>query len=464
MNIFVFVTILVVLQLVCLWVGQLSAKNVHNAKGYFLANKEIKFFPLLMTFVATQIGGGLILGSAEEAFQFGWTVLLYPLGACLGFLVLALGIGKKLAEFEVATVAELLGVAYRSPTLKKVASVLSILSLFMILMGQVIASRKFIVSLGMDHSFLFLLFWAVVIIYTVIGGLRAVVSIDIVQAAFFIVVFTCGLAYILVNGNFAVSPIIQSGFSSEVFEFDLPKLTGWLLMPLLFMVIEQDMAQRCFAAKSPRIVAKAAGYAALCTFFVSIIPVFIGILGKAMGITVPSGSSVFMVVVEVFSNPVVAAFVGCAVLMAILSTAISLLNAVSSNLSQDFNFVRSKGERGVRISRQITAGIGFAAVLCSFYPGSIVDLLIESYELSVYCLFIPVFFGLFKIEKSTSSAWGACLFGGIGFIITRFFYFDFPKEILCLLASSVGYWLGELPLCKCTKKIPRESSTEMIGS
>ena len=101
-----------------------------------------------MTFVATQIGGGLVLGAAEEAYQFGWTVLLYPLGACLGFVVLALGVGKNLARFQVSTVAEFFEVVYRSPLLKKMASLLSITSLFMILMAQVIASRKFMVSLG----------------------------------------------------------------------------------------------------------------------------------------------------------------------------------------------------------------------------------------------------------------------------------------------------------------------------
>ena len=94
-------------------------------------------------------------------------------------------------------------------------------------------------------------------------------------------------------------------------------------MPLLFMVIEQDMAQRCFAARSPRVVTRAAAYAALCTLFVCVIPVFVGILGKQMGIIVPAGSSVFMDVTQDLTNPSLAAFIGCAVLMAVLSTAIS---------------------------------------------------------------------------------------------------------------------------------------------
>lgn len=443
MSTTVFVGVLALLQLICFWAGKRASKNLQGQQDYFLAGKDIRFFPLLMTFVATQIGGGLVLGSAEEAYQFGWTVLLYPLGACLGFVVLALGIGKKLARYPVSTVAELLGFFYQSQWLKKMASLLSIVSLFMILMAQVIASRKFMVSLGMDNNMLFLGFWGIVIIYTVMGGLKAVVSIDIIQALFFIAVFALGLGYILYTGSFSLASVIEGGWKGEAFEFNVDKLSGWLLMPLLFMVIEQDMAQRCFAARSPRVVTKAAGYAALCTLLVCIIPVFIGILGKQAGIVVPAGSSVFMDVVQALTNPSLAAFLGCAVLMAVLSTAISLLNAVSSNLSQDFDFDAMKGEQSVQISRRITAGIGLAAVAGSFYMGEIVGLLIQSYELSVYCLLIPVCAALFKQKGNAVAAWSAFVCGGTAFCFTRNISLPIPKEIICLIISGAGYIVGE---------------------
>ena len=263
-----------------------------------------------MTFVATQIGGGLVLGAAEEAYKFGWTVLLYPLGACLGFVVLALGIGKKLARYEVSTVAELLEVFYKSPLLKKTASCLSIVSLFMILMAQVIASRKFMVSLGFDQNMLFLAFWGVVIIYTVMGGLKAVVKIDIIQGLFFIIVFAGAFGLITYAAPNSFSDIVVGGWKGEAFDFDAEKLSGWLLMPLLFMVIEQDMAQRCFAARSPKVVTKAAGYAALCTLLVCIFPVFVGILGKQSGVSSTAGSSIFMDTIQQLTNPYMSAICG----------------------------------------------------------------------------------------------------------------------------------------------------------
>lgn len=439
-----FIGVLALLQLVCFWAGKKASKNLHDQQDYFLAGKDIRFFPLFMTFVATQIGGGLVLGAAEEAYQFGWTVLLYPLGACLGFVVLAIGIGKKLARYQVSTVAELLEVFYQSRLLKKMASLLSIVSLFMILMAQVIASRKFMVSLGLDQNMLFLAFWAIVIIYTVMGGLKAVVRIDIIQALFFIIVFAAALGLILYTGSFSLPQVIEGGWKGEAFDFNTEKLSGWLLMPLLFMVIEQDMAQRCFAASSPRVVTKAAGYAALTTLVVCVFPVFMGILGKQMGVESRAGSSIFMDAIQALTNPFMAAFVACAVLMAVLSTAISLLNAVSSNLSQDFDFDGSKGEQSVQLSKKITAGIGLAAVGGSYYAGEIVGLLIQSYELSVYCLFIPVCAALFKQKGNVLSAWMAFAFGGAAFCLTREYSFIVPKEVVCLAVSGLGYGLASV--------------------
>ena len=443
MNLTVFISVLALLQIVCLWVGKRASSNLKDQQAYFLAGKDVRFFPLLMTFVATQIGGGVILGAAEEAYHFGWTVLFYPLGACLGFVVLAIGVGKKLAQFQVSTVAELVGVVYQSQWLKKIASLLSIVSLLMILVAQVIASRKFMLSLGLDHSILFLAFWGIVIIYTVCGGLKAVVSIDMIQALFFITAFALGFGCILYFNPISLPAVLEGGWSSQNFEFDSHKLIGWLLMPLLFMVIEQDMAQRCFAARSPRIVTQAAACAALCTLLVCIIPVFLGVLGKQEGVVVAEGSSVFMEVVQIFTTPWLSACIGCAVLMAILSTAISLLNAVSSNITQDFDFTWLKKIPSVQLARTITAGVGLAAVAGSFYARDIVNLLIQSYELSVCCLFIPVFAALFKYRGNSLSAWLAVSMGGMGFVLARFVEIDFPKEIFSLLLSGAGYGIGE---------------------
>lgn len=441
MNVSLFIALLFVLQFLYWSVGRYTSKNLHSKDDYFLAGKSVRFFPLMMTFLATQVGGGIILGAADEAYVFGWPVIFYPLGASLGLICLGSGIGRRLARFPVSTVAQIFEVSYGSLMLKKVASILSVLSLFMILVAQIIASNRFFVSLGFDNTPLFIAFWAIVIIYTVQGGLKAVISTDVVQAGFFSIVFLICFAFVL----YADPSIAQLQLPRlEEFASVSSKLYGWLLMPLLFMVIEQDMAQRCFAGASPRIVSRASLVAGIITMIVCIVPIFFGTLANITELVVPEGGSVLMAAIAKGTNPWITAVVGCAVLAAVISTATSLINAISSNLSNDFKWTLFQRVAPLRLVRSITCIISIAAIFFSFYFDNIVDLLIQSYELSVACLFVPIFLALFKKEKHFLAALLSILFGAFGFFLFRFFPIFFPREVASLLLSFLGYGFGEI--------------------
>ena len=452
MNVSIFVSLLFSLQFFYWIVGRRSSKNLNNKEDYFLAGKNVRLFPLMMTFLATQVGGGVVLGAADEAYQFGWPVLLYPLGASLGLILLGAGIGRKLAEFHVSTVAQIFEVAYRSVMLKRMASILSVVSLFMILVAQIIASNKFLVSLGFSNTPLFIAFWAIVIIYTAQGGLKAVISTDIVQAAFFSTVFLLCFAFVLYSDSSISSLQLPQ---VENFTHVSSKLCGWLLMPLLFMIIEQDMGQRCFAGASPRIVSKAALLAGIGTMIICIVPVFFGSLAHAIGLEVPKGGSVLMATIAKTTNPWITALVGCAVLAAIISTATSLINAISSNLSNDFKLPILQRADTMRMVQGITCVISIAAIFFAFYFDNIVDLLIQSYELSVSCLFIPIFIALFKKRGNFLAALISILFGAIGFFLFRIVPIEFPKEIASILLSLFGYNCGELISCYQTKMMDK---------
>lgn len=442
MNFTFFIFAIFALQLICLVVSSKISKTIKNQDDYYLAGKGISFLPLMMTFLATQLGGGMILGAAEEAYHYGWYVILYPMGSSLGFLLLALGLGKRMYQFKVSTIAQIFEVAYGSSTLKKVASGLSIISLFMIFVGQVIASKKFMLSFGVDYGYVFAAFWGIVIIYTVMGGLQAVVATDIIQATFFIFVFAVSFIYILSTNGSLSDSIFHSGLNSEIFTFKAEKFCGWLLMPLLFMVIEQDMGQRCFAAKSGKTVSWATGAAALLILAVSMVPIFFGIFAKASHIEVTSGSSVLMAVSMKATTPILSALIGCAVIAAIISTADSLLNAISSNLMQDFNLPLGKNK--VFVSRALTAFIGFSGILVSTYFHNVVDILILSYELSISCLFIPVFAAMLKGKGEPLSATSSILLGGLSFFFFRYYPIEVPREVASLFLSAIGYGVGEL--------------------
>lgn len=426
-----FVILLFILQSIYWYVGKRSSRNIKTQDDYYLAGKSVTFFPLMMTFLATQVGGGLVLGSADEAYKYGWTILLYPLGNAIGLICLGLGLGRKLAQFQVSTIAQILEVVYRSPLLRKIASMLSIISLFMILVGQIIASRKFLIAMGIPNTAIFVLVWASIILYTVRGGLKAVIATDVAQATLFSLVFLFTFGYAAYDG--------QLPASIESFAISTSKYTAWLLMPLLFMIIEQDMGQRCFAGESPRTVSRASFWAGVCSMVICVIPVYFGVLAKSLDLVIPPGASVLMVTIEALTNPWITAIVGCAVLAAVISTATSLISAISSNLSSDF-LSKQKSLRSMQI---ITASLSAAAIISAFFFNNIVDMLMQSYELSVSCLLVPILIALFKKRGNFISGILSISFGISGFCLFKFVPPPIPAEMGSILLSLAGYGIGE---------------------
>ncbi|MBS0626443.1 MAG: sodium:solute symporter family protein [Verrucomicrobia bacterium] len=424
MNTTLFIISLLLLQGTCWWIGNRSSKSANTGADYYLGGRAIGLFPLIMTFFATQVGGGIVLGSAQEAYKFGWWVLFYPIGQVLGLLALGCGIGKRLAKFQVSTVAQVFEIYYRSPLLKKLVSLFSIVSLFMILAAQVIASKSFLTAIGVDASWLFYLFWALLISYTAMGGMKSVIATDLIQAFFFVGVFLLAFGASLFLGN----PVLPE---NTPLEFSSSKINGWLFMPLLFTFIEQDMAQRCFGAKSSSILSKGAILAGLATMAISWIPVYFGVLGNSLGTS--AEGSVLIYSVMAATSPWITSLVGCAVIAAIFSTANALINAVGSNLSEDFQI-----GNGSRSRRVMAILIGAMAILVSSCFNNVVDLLILSYELSVNCLIIPLLGALFLGERGRNlpAALASIGAGAAGYALGRFFG---APELFGIGCSAAAY-------------------------
>jgi SSS family solute:Na+ symporter len=442
MDLATFIVSALLLQIVCAWVGKHSSQTLKNAEDYYLSGKSVSFFPLMMTFVATQVGGGLVLGSATEAFRFGYWVLLYPLGQVLGFLCLGLGVGKKLSQFNVSTVAEIFEVAYGSPLLKKFASLLSIVSLFMILVAQVLASQQFLSALGVDQPLFFFLLWMLLIAYTAIGGMKAVISTDKIQVGFFVAVFL--LAF---SAAWIFPPSISPSLGTIPLSPSLSKLTGWFFMPLLFTFIEQDMGQRCFAAKSASVLKRATFVAALVTFLICLIPLYFGQLAPELGIHPSTSKCLFIASVSAATSPFIAALTGTAVIAAILSTADSLINAIGSNISNDF-FRKEKdsslaSKETLRKTQWLSTLVGVSALFVSLFFDNIVELLIQSYELSVVFLFVPLVAALVQPKRRLFSALLSMVFGATAFVAFRLWPSPFPREVGAVGASLLGYAIGE---------------------
>jgi SSS family solute:Na+ symporter len=131
----------------------------------------------------------------------------------------------------------------------------------------------------------------------------------------------------------------------------------------------------------------------------------------------------------------------CALAAAITSTADSLLCAISSNIVQDFDFNFIKINK-LKFSKIVTLVVGLLSIIVAYFSNDIIGILIQSYELSISCLFIPIFLCYFKVQLNKNAAILSVVMGFAGFVLFRFLSLPVPKELASLILSLFGYLIG----------------------
>ena len=436
-----FIVVLLVLSAIYLLLGLLVSKNITSTTDYFLAGRQLGYIPVTFTLIATQLGGGMMLGTAQKAYYYGYYGVVYTLGMSLGFLLLASGIAQRLQSFKVSTTAELFEKCYQSTFLKKIASLLSVMTLSGLLLAQFIASRTLLAGLGLSNEIVFLLFWAFIIAYTVLGGLKAVVITDVFQVIFIIIIFGGILLY-----NFMLHPFLFSwqSLAQQQTLFDTTSMNSadiaaTFLMPVFFALIEQDLAQRFFASRSKKVAFWSALSAAIFMILFSFVPIYFGMQTKLLNLPIGLETNPLIPSLEYMTNTFIFVLAVCGIVSAFTSTADSLLAATSTNIAEDLAKQYIPPKQRLVFAQIITCIIGVVILLLSYIvPNDIIGTLIKSYELTVSCLFVPLLYSYYYTGLNKKPAGLAMITGFIAFILVTLYQIPFGG-LLSVFCSFVAF-------------------------
>jgi SSS family solute:Na+ symporter len=427
------------------WIGLTVGKNTLTENDYFLAGRTIGLVPLAGTLLATQIGSGLTLGTADAAYRYGFAGLFYGFGCAAGFVVLGLGVAGALRSLNVGTTAEVFEKYFASPALKRIASLLSILSLTGIFIAQVVASRHLLsVGVGLENDWLFICFWVVLIAYTMYGGLPGVVATDLLQMTVIVSVFVGFISWCWWQGLISGEAVRGLGVVHAMPVRGFADWFGYLGMPLLFSLVEQDLAQRFFSAQSSKIASRAAWASAVGIVSFATIPAVIGVQARLSGLAVVSGQSPFIAFVSQHLGPLGQALIMCALVAAVASTADSLLCAISSNVVQDFVSPAYGSVMRMRSAELVTGIVGVVSLVSSYYCTNVLTVLIQSYELLVSGILVPVLMCVMRAPLGRLAAmWSVTI--GLGVYAGLWFGFvsiAAPYSLVALGCSLVAYGAG----------------------
>jgi len=444
MNYVLFFTVFAVLGVFYLIFGYQAAQKLQNLDDYFLAQRNLGIMPLSIALIAVHFGSGVIIGTSDDSFTMGLYGLHYIVSISLGFIILALGVAWYMRALPVTTTAEVFAYRYQSTPLKYGASLASICSLIGILLAQMVGTRELMASLHLYSPWLFTAFWAIIIGYTMAGGLSAIVKSNVFQIVFIVCVF-CGLfGYELVtNFDMVYYAFSQPETFSALDTFSIHRIITFILIPACYTLIEQDIAQNIFAARSQNIAVISACIASFFMLSFSCIPAYFGMKSRLLGLDLPAGANPLLFLFDQEYPSWIVVFAVYGIFAASISTADTILCAITSHVIEDFKLRTSTAYGSIKLAQGTTLGIGVITLVASLYATSLLDILINSYMIPIATFFVPLVIAYITPRVSRYAAYASIICGGMSLIIFKTVYtiYVIPPEAASLLMSAAAYML-----------------------
>ena len=210
------------------WASRASARKNSSSgfiQNYFVGGRTMGGVVLAMTLVATYTSASSFLGGPGLAASWGLTQS-WVAAIQIGTAFLTLGIvGKKLGmisrRIKAVTISDYLRARYKSPAVDIICSIMLVVFFITQMIAQFKGGATLLQSVtGLSYISALVLFSAVVIIYTSLGGFKAVVITDTIQGF----IMACGTFLLLFF-------VIRAGGGMEsILEYNAANNPGWDLI------------------------------------------------------------------------------------------------------------------------------------------------------------------------------------------------------------------------------------------
>ncbi len=321
---------------------------------FYLAGRSIGFFVLLLTLFATQYSGNAISGFPGQTYRHGLSYIMsvtFMVGIVTGYLLFAPRLYEVARRRRFITPTDFLADRFGSSALSYLSALIFTVTLFNYLLAQLIAMGHAFEGLTegrIDYMAGVIGGAAVILIYELLGGMRAVAWTDVLQGSLLLagMILVALLIGTEIGSPAAVVAGIQRLAPEKLVIPDFQTCAVWLSNFLLLGLgapLYPQAIQRIYAARRLGELRRAlAGMAFLPLIGITTV-VFIGTAGILLFPdleALEADQVTFKVLAHLVARqpfayyPVLAIMM--AVLAAIMSTADSCLLSISSIVSKDF--------------------------------------------------------------------------------------------------------------------------------
>ena len=453
--------------LASIFIGLYAAKRVKTTADYAVAGRSLPLAVVIATTFATWFGSETVLGVSAKFVQGGLgSVVEDPVGASMCLILVGLFFAYKLYQKNLITIGD-----YYRQRYGKGVEIFCSLVIIVSYLGWVAAQ---ITALGLVFSLLtqgamstttgMLVGTAVVLIYTLYGGMWSVAMTDFIQ----MIVIALGLVAIawyaaeLAGGaNKVVDFAVQKG-SLQFFPSGGTK--EWLFFAAAAMTMmlgsipQQDVFARVMSSKNAKTAVRGPVIGGILYFLFALIPMFVVM---AAVIIMPETTQALLkddpqkvlptLVMEKMPLFLQIAFFG-ALLSAIMSTASATLLAPSTTFVENIlrNIKPGMSDAATLKAMRVSVLVFTVFVLSyaiTMQGTPIYELVSGAYQITLVGAFVPLVFGLYWERASTQGAVLSIVLGVATWMLfssATSWSEAFPAQLAGLITALIGMFLGSL--------------------
>jgi SSS family solute:Na+ symporter len=406
------VSVLCAYFLIVLAIGFIARTRWKSSpEAYFLADRKLGPLILLGTMVATNFSAFTVFGTSGAGYRDGYA--FFPImGFGTGFMALTFWIiGRKIRQvgrkYALVTPPELVKELYQSPFLSFLfALVMIIFTIPYLALQPMAAGYALEALLGLPYFYGCIVVTAIILVYTLRGGLRAVAWTDLFQGLImFLLLFSSLVIMAQHHGGFVTAN--QKVLMSNPELFSRPGALGkyslgiWFSFMVLWFFCDPmfpQLFQRFFSAKDDRSIARIMIFYPLVCTVVFFMPIAIGVLGHLSypDLIGKQADRILPMVMTSISGDFMSALVIAAGLAALMSTMDSQLLTLSSIFTRDIFSFFGKAKKKTSVAGRIFVILLSLTGLALAYkpPATILQIATQTFT-GLAVLFPTVIFGLY---------------------------------------------------------------------
>ena len=398
--------------LLILFIGLYVGGSSKDLRDYAIAGRGYKTSALLLTFLATAIGGGTTLGIAQKVYSDGPIMLLASSGYIIPYLFMARFVAPRMAQFEGSiTIGDVMDKLYGRYSKVTTGIVGFLLSIFIVASQTLALGYLSEVLLGIEKPLAIVAEGVIVMLYAAFGGIRSITVTEVVQFGIIIVVIPL-IASIAIDKAGGLASLFAKLPAEKVLILSHPRCKDYLVLFLVWsgvfpiFPLTPPVIQRMLMAKNSQQIARMFW---LGTAFTPAFEIIITLIGLAAWVLYPSinpGDALPHIINELLPSGLKGLAVA-GMSAVIMSTADSSLNAAALLLSHDITEPLCDKMRvpinRLRATKYFTLLIGSVATLLAYYSDDIIKLLFYGFGLFGSLISTPLLSGILGLKTDATS-------------------------------------------------------------